>query len=717
MNQQIETARKTTWIAILFVLILLASMWLTSQGGILPAEPGAFAASLYLVITSLPVLIILWLSAAGFGAALRQHFNGPPATRFVWQLGMGMAILLLLWWVAAYCGWINPLISRLVCATGLLILFCRVIPRLPSSLKQKIPHHPSSWMCLAAAPAIGIMLIAATCPPGTLWRIEAFGYDALSYHLQLPREWLATGQMSGFEHQVYSFMPNLIESAYLLIFSLLNTSGCETQQTVYTCQLFHCSLAVFMMIGLVHCLTNSTGKSIAWLAGSTVISLPWIIITAGLPYNEMGMLAFAITAMLMIFNRQITTIPQAMLLGVLLGATTMAKLTAGPMLAVPILLLVLLIPSRRDNNTTLLRTAIRIIPVAATLLILTLSPYLLRNLTQTGNPVFPFMTHVWGTGHWSNQLASRWNYSHGLTGEQTHRLQAFREHWLQNRGYGAVAGEKQAVSNTDIAHFQRTNGVPVFWLAAGIGGFIALINRKSRTSASALLAALLLQLLFWLYTTHLQSRFLLPTIIPAAFILAIGWKHPARYRPLITCGLLALLPLTLAWLSLRTMLNQTVPLQSGEPAPVWLVIDSLAPHEQLHTPLYQNAANNHPINELPENSRVYIVADNQKLFYLCRPFTYHSPFDHSPLGEWIRSFHHNSHLVTAALKSAGYTHVWINHAELDRLHQTYGYDANITTESLHKTAYDWHIIDTFGPSAVLYELPENTNQYEAIMPP
>jgi hypothetical protein len=51
-------------------------------------------------------------------------------------------------------------------------------------------------MILAAAPALAVLLLAACCPPGTLWRSEALGFDVLSYHLQLPREWLAGGRLA-----------------------------------------------------------------------------------------------------------------------------------------------------------------------------------------------------------------------------------------------------------------------------------------------------------------------------------------------------------------------------------------------------------------------------------------------------------------------------------------------------------------------------------------
>ena len=51
--------------------------------------------------------------------------------------------------------------------------------------------------------AIGVIFAAAASMPGVLWKSEFGGYDALSYHLQLPQEWLANGGVETVSHNVY----------------------------------------------------------------------------------------------------------------------------------------------------------------------------------------------------------------------------------------------------------------------------------------------------------------------------------------------------------------------------------------------------------------------------------------------------------------------------------------------------------------------------------
>ena len=84
-----------------------------------------------------------------------------------------------------------------------------------------------------------MLIVACTIPPGLTWAVEAWGYDVLSYHLELPREWLAIGRMTGLEHNVYSYLPSLAEAGYMLIGAMRGS----VYDAIYAAQLFHGSLA------------------------------------------------------------------------------------------------------------------------------------------------------------------------------------------------------------------------------------------------------------------------------------------------------------------------------------------------------------------------------------------------------------------------------------------------------------------------------------------
>jgi 4-amino-4-deoxy-L-arabinose transferase-like glycosyltransferase len=554
---------------------------------------------------------------------------------------------------------------------------------------------------LLLVPGIAMLLVAACCPPGTLWRVEAFGYDVTSYHLQLPREWLDAGWMGGLEHNVYSFLPSLIEGVYLMI----GTMSGALESSVYTCQLFHVTLTLLAAAAI--------GKTVAMRAGGVAgigvaalfLSVPWVTITGSMAYNEMGVLAFGAVALLVLFSKHGSTRGGAVAIGLLAGAATLCKLTAGVMVALPVGLILLVGWQRQDQVPSEKKKSynMQLAAIAAFIGVLTLSPYLVRNYVATGNPVFPFAADVLGAGHWNDELVERWDTAHGLSPKQEGKLDALGRQWLLNTGYGAVGGQPTPRETQNIARFDREGGVPALWIALFTAIVLVMINRGTRKIGGALLVMLGVQVLFWLFATHLQSRFLLPTMLPACLIVGLGYdrlrtltraKAPT-VAPLIGSALIV----TLAVTGYTTMVAQTRILtdpETGEPlqTPVWMAID--APME--------NA--DHPINRLPEGSKTLMVADNSGLLYLRRPIVYASAFDQAPLGKVIRQEDGDPERINHALKAAGITHVWVHWSELARLHNTYGHDRDVTVETLEALiATGWQPVETAGRAATLYALP------------
>lgn len=83
--------------------------------------------------------------------------------------------------------------------------------------------------------ACGILLVAAAVPPGMLWSTEFGGYDALSYHLQVPREWLVAGSMRPLEHLAYAGLPNFVEGAFMHLMALRS----DPRDAAIACQVLH----------------------------------------------------------------------------------------------------------------------------------------------------------------------------------------------------------------------------------------------------------------------------------------------------------------------------------------------------------------------------------------------------------------------------------------------------------------------------------------------
>ena len=134
------------------------------------------------------------------------------------------------------------------------------------------------------------------------------------------------------------------------------------------------------------------------------------------------------------------------------------------------------------------------------------------------------------------------------------------------------------------------------------------------------------------------------------------------------------------------------------PAPLWGTVDGL-PERFGGTGLLPGS----PLDGLPPGSRTLLVADNSRLLYLDADFNYASAFDRSPLTPLIRDAATGDDFA-AALRAAGYTHLFVGYGELARLHDTYGFDDAVTAERLQRLTRGWATPYAAGP-AVLYRVP------------
>lgn len=673
--------------------VLLLTMWIAGQGGLAPVSGAHFLVNITVILDALPAVGAVWLGAAGLGYPLRRALLPEARCAVSAQLGLGLAALLMANWLLAWCGALNIATAWGLCAVGALMLLTQgVIAQRRGALERYTSSIALPWTLPVALPGLGVMLVAAACPPGTVWQMEAFGYDVLTYHLQLPREWLELGAMTGLEHNVYSHMPSLIESAYMMLGAMRG----GVHEAVYTCQLFHVSLACFAAITVTSAAARFVNATIAVLGGGVLLALPWTVITGSLAYNEMAMLAFGGAALAVMFDAPRLTMRGSAGMGVLLGAATLGKLTAGLLLAMPIGLIVL--AGRRDDMRW--RINLRGAMVMALAGLLMLAPYLARNAAWTGNPTFPFATAVFGTAHWNEAQAMRWQRGHGVAWSEAARGEALVKQWLLNTGYGAIGGMKVERSVANIARFDRENGVPVLWLMVGAACALAFWRRETRYAAAVLAALIALQLVVWLSATHLQSRFLVPTLLPTALLVTLGFGElHRRLPPRWTWIGGAVGGVVIAALAV----SSGVTLHQQSRATPALLVDSFArPGTER-----RGLVGDHPINELPRESRTYLVADNQWLLYIDRQIVYHTPFDPSPLGAMMRDADGDASEVTRLLRERGISHVWVNRSELARLHETYGYDAAVTVKSIEATAEAarWRTVWQEPRYARLYALP------------
>ncbi|MEM6332521.1 MAG: hypothetical protein AAF823_04185 [Planctomycetota bacterium] len=684
-----------------WLALAAATAWLVSQGGPLGLRGdfafglGKYAAALFIAAESL-----LWLAplaaAAGYALALRAAIPHLPASV---AAAAGLAIWAWLALTLATLGLVGPISAWAQIALAVAIggVALRVRP-----LRLRAPRRPTTGLALLTGLGAGTLAVLAACPPGSMWRVEAFGYDVLSYHLQLPREWLANGRLAGLDHNVYSHLPSLVESMALQLMALRGGTDATAAATALTAQYLHAALAGLTAWCLAQAVAAIWAKRSITAGGAIAAALflltPWVLVTGSMVYNEMAVTAFGVAAVALVAQGPRPPSPRnladhAAVVGLLLGAAVLAKPTAGPMIAIPVLAIFALRCAARLHGPPKRRTltALAAASLAAAVMAATMTPYLARNFIQRQNPIFPFATHLLGPGHWSDALIDRWDRAHGLDADRDSAslLASFNRQWLTNRGYGALGGSPPPPERDNVARFALQGGLPALWLATLLAAIAALAHPRTRWPTAALLAWLAFQLAFWAFATHRQSRFLIPTLLPTLLILGLGFDRllralPTARRPVASWSLALPLVAMLFAVAWQVIQAQTPPPQGNPPRdaagrplslPLAVAIDAwpLTP---------QGLAPQHPVNALPSDTRTLVVADNSRLLYLTRPFAYATPFDPDPLGQTLRAHAHDPAAVTAALRDAGFTHVYLGWSELARLHRTYGYDPDTTQQNL-----------------------------------
>jgi 4-amino-4-deoxy-L-arabinose transferase-like glycosyltransferase len=490
------------------------------------------------------------------------------------------------------------------------------------------------------APSLALLLLAATSAPGWLWRSEFGGYDALSYHLQLPKEWLASGRIEGLTHNVYSFLPGYVEAAYLHLMILRG----DAIDSAYACQLLHALLALITALVTGRLAARIIGGERAALAGGAaaalVLGTPWVVVAGSLAYNEMAATLMLACGLLLLRATPRGAMRTALGLALLAAAACGAKLTALGFVALPLVVLLLAsTPWRRWP-------AIAIAGALSSAVVL--SPWLIGNAFVAGNPVFPFFGSVLGYGHWSAEQAAIFREGHLFSGGLGDRLVALWNQWLRH-GMGANprAGEPW---------LPQWSILP--WLAIA-GTIIAAVRGASRSALARLWCVIGVQLVFWLLATHLQSRFLLPVVVPCAVLAACGFAAIVRVTSRAAGAFAAIL--LLAWSVAPVMIFRGE--AGGAPAArvgfAAIMAGKGLSDEQAEIAA-RGGARAIAINRLLPGSALVLLVGDATPFYHTRPIAYQTTWDRGPFSAAMREIPDDPASWIESLRRRGFTHLLVD---------------------------------------------------------
>ena len=444
-----------------------------------------------------------WLLAAlGLGTGLIRllprsggRLDAEPCggIRIAWPLGIAVLLILdatlgdlgLLGRDRGLVAWTTVLAAGI---PGLIVL----VRALRATCDRTGPLMPG----LALAVPIGVLLTAAASTPGWLWASEFGGYDALSYHLQLPREWWYAGGIVDTPHNAYGSLPGAVSAAFLHLMSLTGdpaSTGVSSQLLVAGMTI----IAALATADLVTAVLGEDSRSARAIGMIALLSTPWVVVTGSLAYDEAAVMLLTAAAANWLVRGSVgsTTLPDpaiGALVGLLLGAAVMAKASSGILAVIPLgAAAMVLFPPRRWPAIAL---ATAIVGAAACL------PWLLRNLAWTGNPVFPFAAGLFGRGDWTEEQMARFAAAHRREPSIATNLGSLLGEFLFDDLLGELpAGESR-----------RPQWLWLPIIGFGCLGWLLVDRKHRRRVVIAMATALVTILVAWTFGTHGKARFLLP---------------------------------------------------------------------------------------------------------------------------------------------------------------------------------------------------------------
>ncbi|NMB88216.1 MAG: hypothetical protein GYA17_07635, partial [Chloroflexi bacterium] len=363
-------------------LFLLFFTWsiLVMAGYFYYHKPVQVADVLALLRAGLDLGLAAWIAAlaGALGRRLKPAATLPSLERAGLHAALGAGCFSLLWLLLGALHLYTPWMGWLVLVASTLLLYRPARLWLTDLLAVRDIWRQCGAMeraiFLLACALVLLQLPIALAPP-THW-------DALSYHLELPRQYLAAGGLVALPENPYWGSPQLTEMLYTWAMSL---HGGQTAATLGWW------LDVVILLGVagftIHHFPGDAGSprlaggvlaAAALLAGATPRHM------LGWAYADWMAALFGLGILCVLYQWMEQPEPKELLwLGLLGGFLVSVKWTAGVLLLAAGLTALVLVLRRRRGLPALL--------LAGVIAVVVYLPWALKDLLATGNPFYPYL--------------------------------------------------------------------------------------------------------------------------------------------------------------------------------------------------------------------------------------------------------------------------------------------------------------------------------------
>ncbi|BDI31424.1 hypothetical protein CCAX7_34750 [Capsulimonas corticalis] len=364
----------------------------------------------------MPLLIlpIIWiLTAAGRNLTRKVKFASEPTVLERNLIGYAIGLGLL-----AYAMLAVGLAGALYPAAGLAIVValaalggCRHRAMFQEARERLATcFHPPAhlWGMIVAIVVFGVVSLIGDFSPPTLFlngppsdTLPGLGYtewDSLSYHLADPKLFLAA-------HRIY-FIPWEHHSNFAFTAEMWYTLGLMAH-SVPLAKLFHLTCAIGASLTIYAIGARHLGGKVGALAAALFASLPIVFWEAGTAYVDLAATFFVTLTLMALANGILGKDTRWVAIAALMmGLTLSAKATAVATLA----LFAIAVWAWRNKSLgeSVPKSLVGAVKWGLTAVAVG-SPWFLKSIAYTGNPIYPFYYKIFGGKYWSADNAATYD--------------------------------------------------------------------------------------------------------------------------------------------------------------------------------------------------------------------------------------------------------------------------------------------------------------------
>lgn len=456
-----------------------------------------------------------------------------------------------------------------------------------------------TYLCI-----IVFVFIISTVPP--------VSRDAQTHHLALPKIWLSEGILSVVPEMEFSYYPQLIDLLYILPVAM---------DYDIAAKYIHFSFALGTALLIFLFIRRFLGSFWGLMGGVMFLTIPVILKLSVTVYVDLGLLFFFTASLfsILIWLEKPERLRWLIVAGICSGLALSTKYNA--MLSVTILALIFgyfyfkLYRDKKNTQTQFLKY----LSLFSILAILVFSPWAIRNIQQTGNPVYPLYDSVFSKFSDKNQSDQE---TLNLPQQEKMKPFTYRHLVYQESPLYTLALPIRVFYEGQDDNPRYFDGKlnPMLLLFA----LLLLIGKKSNWRLQFLASFVVITLVYTMLATDMRIRYIITIVSPMIVLAVFGLHHFNQWlKPKLTPALIQAITTLLLIIYFAFNLSYAVNLYKKiDPMPY--LTDEISRDEYI-----SNQLPYYPLNQLankvvPKNGKLLGVYTGNRRYYLDVPHTLQS---------------------------------------------------------------------------------------------